>query len=80
MLTTISFSSVVVLEVALLFLGVGVQTCDTSLDVLLGEGRDYLIAARWLAAIPTVAIIVVTMAIALLGDWLRSVFDRRLSA
>ncbi|WP_375593214.1 ABC transporter permease [Algihabitans albus] len=79
-LATISFSSVVILESALSFLGVGIQPPDTSLGALLGEGRDYLITAWWLAAIPTVAIIAITMAISLLGDWLRDVFDRRLSA
>lgn len=78
-LATINFSSVVILESALSFLGVGVQPPNTSLGALAGEARDYLITTWWLAVIPTVAIVSLTMAVSLLGDWLRDLFDRRLS-
>ncbi|WP_018236162.1 ABC transporter permease [Ensifer sp. BR816] len=78
-LATSNFSSVVILESALSFLGVGIQPPDTSLGAMLGEARNYLITNWWLAAIPTALIVVITMAVSLLGDWLRDLFDRRLS-
>lgn len=79
-LATINFSSVVILESALSFLGVGIQPPNTSLGAMLGEARNYLISNWWLAAIPTAFIVMITMAVSLLGDWLRDLFDRRLSS
>ncbi|MDK1494393.1 hypothetical protein QN219_31070 [Sinorhizobium sp. 7-81] len=55
------------------------QPPDTSLGAMLGEARNYLITNWWLAAIPTALIVVITMAVSLIGDWLRDLFDRRLS-
>lgn len=74
-LATINFSSIVILESALSFLGVGVQPPHTSLGQLLGEARDYLITTWWLAAIPAAVIVTITMAVSLIGDWLRDVLD-----
>lgn len=75
-LATINFSSIVILESALSFLGVGVQPPNTSLGGMLGEARDYFITDWWFAAIPTVTIVAITFAVSLVGDWLRDRFDR----
>ena len=77
-LATLNFSSIVILESALSFLGVGVQPPHTSLGQMLGDARNYMLGAWWLAAIPATAIIVITMSVSLVGDWLRDVLDPRL--
>ena len=77
-LATMNFSGIILLESALSFLGLGIQPPHTSLGLLLGEGRDYLISAPWVAAIPGALIVVLTMLISLIGDWLRDVLDPNL--
>ena len=77
-LATMNFSSIILLESALSFLGLGIQPPHTSLGLLLGEGRDYMISAPWVAAIPGALIVVLTMLISLIGDWLRDVLDPNL--
>ena len=42
---------------------------------MLGEGRDYLSTAWWVGVLPGVAIVLLTTAISLLGDWLRDLLD-----
>lgn len=74
-LATIHLGTVITLESALSFLGVGVQPPATSLGQLAGDARNYLLTAWWLAAIPGALIIVLTVAVALIGDWLRDAFD-----
>lgn len=74
-LATLHLGTVVILESALSFLGVGVQPPDTSLGQLVGEARNHLLTAWWLAAIPGAVIIALAVAVALIGDWLRDVLD-----
>lgn len=77
-LATINLSSVLVLESALSFLGVGVQPPHTSLGAMLGEARNYLITNWSLAAVPAATIVVLTMTVAFIGDWLRDRLDPKL--
>lgn len=74
-LATIHLGTVIMLESALSFLGVGVQPPATSLGQLVGDARNYLLTAWWLAAIPGALVIVLSVAVALIGDWLRDAFD-----
>jgi peptide/nickel transport system permease protein len=74
-LATLHFGTVIVLESALSFLGVGVQPPATSLGQLVGDARNHLLTAWWLAAIPGAVIIALTVAAALIGDWLRDALD-----
>lgn len=76
-LATINFSSIVILESALSFLGLGVQPPYVSLGQMLGDARDYMLTAWWLAAVPAAFIIAITMSVSLIGDWLRDVLDPR---
>ena len=80
MLATIHLGTVIVLESALSFLGVGVQPPATSLGQLVGDARNYLLTAWWLAAIPGAVIIALTVAVALIGDWLRDALDPETSS
>lgn len=77
-LATMNFSGIILLESALSFLGLGIQPPHTSLGLLLGEGRDYMISAWWVAAVPGALIVTLTMIISLVGDWLRDVLDPNL--
>jgi peptide/nickel transport system permease protein len=72
---TLNFPQIVLLETSLSFLGVGIQPPMTSLGNMVGFGRDYLLTAWWIAAFPAFTIFIGTLAISLLGDWIRDVLD-----
>lgn len=72
---TLNFPGTILLETSLSFLGLGVQPPGTSLGLMLGEGRRYLLNAWWIAAFPGLAIFLTTLAMSLFGDWLRDRLD-----
>jgi len=72
---TLNFPQIVLLETSLNFLGVGIQPPMTSLGNMVGFGRDYLLTAWWIAIFPAATIFLGTLAISLLGDWLRDKLD-----
>ena len=72
---TLNFPLTILLETSLSFLGLGIQPPNTSLGLILGEGRDYLINAPWLAVAPGVMIFLTTLSMSLIGDWLRDELD-----
>jgi peptide/nickel transport system permease protein len=74
-LATFQLTSIVLLEASLSFLGIGVQPPTPSWGSMIGEGREYLNTAWWIAVVPGVAIVLTTMTISLIGDWLRDVLD-----
>jgi len=72
---TINFPNTVLLETSLSFLGLGVQPPGTSLGLMLGEGRRYLLNAWWIAVLPGLLIFFTTLSMSLFGDWLRDRLD-----
>ena len=68
---TLNFPGMILLETSLSFLGVGVQPPMSSLGTMLGFGRDYLTTAWWIAVIPGVVIVVSTLSMSILGDWVQ---------
>lgn len=72
---TLNFPSTVILETSLSFLGIGIQPPMTSLGNMLGFGRDYLTSAWWIAVLPGVTIFLATLAMSILGDWVRDRLD-----
>ncbi len=72
---TLSFPEVVLLESGLSFLGLGVQPPMTSLGNMVGYGREYLTRAPWILLTPSTVIVLTTLAVSLLGDWLRDRLD-----
>jgi peptide/nickel transport system permease protein len=72
---TLNFPGTVLMETSLSFLGLGVQPPLTSLGNMLGFGRDYLTTAWWIAVFPGVTIFIATLAMSLLGDWVRDRLD-----
>ncbi|WP_109442290.1 ABC transporter permease [Devosia elaeis] len=75
---TLNFPEIILLETSLSFLGLGVQPPGTSLGLLLGEGRNYLATAWWIGIPAGVVIFLTTLAISLVGDWLRDRLDPNL--
>lgn len=72
---TINFPETILFETSLSFIGLGIRPPLTSLGQLLGDGRDYLINAWWLAVIPGVVIFLTTLSISILGDHLHARLD-----
>jgi peptide/nickel transport system permease protein len=72
---TVNFPQIVLLETSLSFLGLGIQPPQTSLGQILGEGREYLSSAWWIAVWPGILIFTVTLCMSLVGDWLRDRLD-----
>lgn len=77
-LMTLNFPSILLLESSLSFLGIGVQPPTASLGRMVGDGRDHLIFAWWVAVAPAAVIVAITFIVQMLGDWLRDVLDVRL--
>lgn len=72
---TLAFPEVILLESGLSFLGLGVQPPATSLGNMVGYGREYLTRAPWILLAPAATIVGTTLAVSLLGDWLRDRLD-----
>ena len=75
---TLSFSSAILFEAALSFLGLGVQPPTPSWGNMLAEGRQFMLMASWLTVLPGLTISVVVIGINLLGDAMRDVLDPHL--
>jgi peptide/nickel transport system permease protein len=76
---TLSFPEIVLLESGLSFLGLGVQPPMTSLGNMVGYGREYLTRAPWILLAPSSVIVLTTLSVSLVGDWLRDRLDPTLS-
>ena len=74
-MATLGMTSIILLESSLSFLGLGIQPPTPAWGSMLGEGRDYLHTTWWLGVFPGLAIMLLTMAISQIGDWLRDLLD-----
>ena len=72
---TLSFPEIILLESGLSFLGLGIQPPMTSLGSMVGYGRDYLTRAPWILIAPSTVIVLTTLSVSVLGDWLRDRLD-----
>jgi peptide/nickel transport system permease protein len=73
-----NFSSAILMEAGLSFLGIGVQPPTPSWGTMLREHYGYIIVdLAYLAIIPGVAIMIMVLAFTLLGDGLRDAFDAK---
>ena len=75
---TMTFSALILAESSLSFLGLGVQPPTATLGSMVGLGRDYLASSSWIALVPAIAIMFVSLQVLLIGDWLRDAIDIRL--
>jgi peptide/nickel transport system permease protein len=72
---TLTFPEIILMESSLSFLGLGVQPPETSLGNMVGFGREYLTRAPWIMLAPAAVIMLTTLSISLVGDWLRDRLD-----
>ncbi len=76
--TTLSFSTAILSEATLSFLGLGTQPPYPSWGTMLGAGRKFMELAPWVAVYPGLAIALAVLGLNLLGDALRDALDPRL--
>jgi ABC-type dipeptide/oligopeptide/nickel transport system permease subunit len=74
-LATLDVAFVIIYEASLSFLGLGIQPPTPSWGIMLNEGRNYLDEAWWMTVFPALAIILTSLGINLLGDWVRDTID-----
>ncbi|MGE0597956.1 MAG: ABC transporter permease [Dehalococcoidia bacterium] len=77
-LATLDIASVILIEASLSFIGVGVPPPTASWGGMVSEGRNYITIAWWLATLPGLAILTVSLSGNLIGDWLRDFLDPKL--
>jgi peptide/nickel transport system permease protein len=73
---SLNFPQTILLETTLSFLGIGIQPPDTSLGVLISQGRNQLYHAPWVVFIPGFVILLATVSISILGDWARDIVGK----
>jgi ABC-type dipeptide/oligopeptide/nickel transport system permease subunit len=78
-MATLDVAWVIIFEAALSFLGLGVQPPTPSWGVMISEGRNYLYDSHWMSLGPGLAILITSIGINLLGDFLRDTYDPRLA-
>ena len=74
-IATLSLARIILLESGLSFLGIGVPATMPSWGNMIDEGRGNLNNAAWIALTPSIFLMLLTMAVGTLGDWLRDVTD-----
>ncbi|KAA9383598.1 ABC transporter permease [Neorhizobium galegae] len=74
-LATLDFAYVMLAESALSFLGIGIQPPAITWGLMISQGRQYLTNAWWLSFWPGLAIIMTTLSLNLLSNWLRIALD-----
>jgi peptide/nickel transport system permease protein len=72
-----SMAQAILTEAALSFLGVGLDPSTPSWGTMLNDGRDYLLNAWWIGAMPGIAIAITVLGVTLLGEGLRDVLARK---
>lgn len=75
---TFSVASIILIESALSFLGLGVQPPTPAWGSMLADGRELIATAWWLATFPGLAIMLTVLAVNIFGDALRDILDPRL--
>ncbi len=76
--TTLSFSTAILSEATLSFLGLGTQPPSPSWGTMLSAGRRFMELAPWVAVYPGLAIALTVLGLNLVGDALRDALDPRL--
>jgi len=72
---TTNFSTAILTEASLGFLGLGVPPPEPTLGGLVGQGTNFILTAPWLTLLPGAIIAIIVLSINILGDGLRDVLD-----
>jgi peptide/nickel transport system permease protein len=77
---TINLALAILTEATLSFLGIGVPPTTPSLGSLVRIGNEFLFSGDWwISAVPGAVLVLLSLAVNLLGDWLRDALNPRLS-
>jgi len=76
-LTTVYFSTAILSEATLSFLGLGTQPPEAAWGNMLSTARSYIDQSVWMSIFPGLAIMIVVLGFNFLGDGLRDVLDPR---
>ncbi len=74
-IATLDFAFVMLAESALSFLGIGIQPPEITWGLMVSQGRPYLTNAWWLSFWPGLAIILTTLSLNLVSNWMRVALD-----
>ena len=77
---SLRFGQVILIGAALSFLGLGARPPASELGMMAAQGRDFLLFAPHIAAIPSVVIFLIVLCANVAGDALRDVLDPRLKS
>ena len=78
-LATIQVATAIITEATLSFLGVGAPPTSPSLGTLIRIGNDYLFSGEWwITVFPGAMLVLISLSVNLLGDWLRDALNPRL--
>jgi peptide/nickel transport system permease protein len=78
-IATLSLGLGILTEATLSFLGLGVPPTSPSLGTLIRIGNEVLFSGEWwVTVMPGLCLVILVLAINLLGDWLRDVFNPKL--
>lgn len=78
-LATIQVATAIITEATLSFLGVGVPPTSPSLGTLIQVGNKYLFSGEWwITVFPGGMLVLISLSVNLLGDWLRDALNPRL--
>src|SRR3712207_6371190 len=74
-LATLQIATIVLMEAALSFLGVGIPPPTPAWGLMIAEGREVLEKAWWVSAMPGIGLSLVILSANMAGDWLRDYLD-----
>lgn len=74
-IATLDFAYVMLAESALSFLGLGIQPPEITWGLMVAQGRNYLTSAWWLAFFPGLMIMLTTLSLNLVSNWVRVAAD-----
>jgi peptide/nickel transport system permease protein len=78
-IATINLAGAILTEATLSFLGVGMPPTYPSLGTLIRIGNEFVFSGIWwIALFPAIALVVLVLAVNVVGDWLRDVFNPKL--
>ncbi len=76
---TLGLAHAIIAEATLSYLGVGLPPTQPSLGTLIRIGNDYLYSGEWwMAAFPAATLILLSLSVNIVGDWLRDALNPRL--
>lgn len=78
-ISTVQVANAIMSEAALSFLGLGMPPTQPSLGSLISIGFEYISSGSWwITLFPGLVLVCLVLAVNLLGDWLRDVFNPKL--